>query len=219
MPTLRVQALGTFAVWHDGLLIATGAWRRRKAAALFKALLSSPEYRMHREQLAELLWPDSEPGLADSNLRFTLHQLRGILDPPDTEESFVVTQDSHLILVPVLGQDPLGTLAYPADWLDAARFAAAATHALTTEHSHDCKLALALYTGPYLPDDRYEEWALPRGEELARLHVAVLLHRARILSKTGPSEDRVSAWQAVLAADHGHEEAAYTLMRALAEDG
>ena len=219
VPTLRVHTLGTFVVWQDGLLVSTSVWRRRKAAALFKALLSSPEYRMHREQLAELLWPDSEPVLADSNLRFTLHQLRGILDPPSAEESFVITQDSHLILVPVLGQDPLGPLAYPTDWLDAARFTAAATRALAAEHSHDCKLALALYTGPYLPDDRYEEWALPRGEELARLHLAVLLHRARILSKTGPGEERISAWQAVLAADHGHEEAAYTLMRALAEDG
>ncbi|HEY8287582.1 MAG TPA: tetratricopeptide repeat protein [Chloroflexota bacterium] len=219
MPTLRVQTLGTFAVWRDGLLITAGAWRRRKAAALFKALLSCPEYRTHREQVAELLWPDSEPELADSNLRFTLHQLRGILDPSGVKESFVVTQDSHLILVPVLGQDPLGTLAYPTDWLDAARFTAAATHALTAEHAHDCKLALALYTGPYLPDDRYEEWVLPRAEELARLQLAVLLHRARILSKTGPSEDRIAAWQAVLTADHGHEEAAYTLMRALAEGG
>ena len=38
-PTLRVRTLGAFAVWRDGQRIRDDAWHRRKAAALFKALL------------------------------------------------------------------------------------------------------------------------------------------------------------------------------------
>jgi len=219
IPELRVQTLGAFAVWVRGRRIPEGAWNRRKAAALFKALLSASGCRLHREQAAELLWPDSDPSRADNNLRFTLHHLRTILDAPDTADSFVLARDGLLILAAIPGMDEGAGQTHPEDWLDAARFCTEAARALAAVDPLACQAALASYTGPYLPDDRYEDWALPRGEEISRLRIALLLHHARLVETGGAPEDRVHAWQALLAADSCHEEAAYSLMRALAERG
>jgi non-specific serine/threonine protein kinase len=216
-PTLQVRTLGTFAVWRNGQRIRDIEWRRRKAASLFKALLSAREYRLHRDQVSELLWPESDASRADSNLRFTLHQLRSILDPPDAPASYVVARAGQLILVAVPGRVEAAGRSRPEDWLDAAHFAAAAGAALAGEDAQACKAALAYYTGPYLPDDLYEDWALPRAEELSRLHMALALHHARIVAKTGSANERIPAWQAVLDVDPCDEEAAYALMRALAE--
>ncbi len=216
-PTLQVRTLGGFAVWRNGQRIRDGEWRRRKAAALFKALLSARECRLHRDQVAELLWPESDPPRADSNLRFTLHQLRSILDPPSAPASYVVARGGLLMLVGIPGRVEAVGRSRPEDWLDAAHFAAVAGAALAGEDAPACKAALVYYTGPYLPEDLYEDWALPRAEELSRLHMALVLHHARIVAKTGSANERIPAWQAVLDVDPCDEEAAYALMRAFAE--
>jgi predicted ATPase/DNA-binding SARP family transcriptional activator len=217
--SLRVRTLGEFAVWRNDERIPAQAWSRRKAAALFKALLSARDYRLHRDQIVEMLWPDGDPARADSNLRFTLHVLRALLDPPDAEVSHVASRDRVLILVPNTSGKEIGELGHSRDWLDAANFAVAAERALAREDPELCKIALALYAGTYLPEDRYEEWVLPRSEELARRHSAVMLHHARLLGKKGSPEATITAWHAVLAMDPCHEEAAYALMRNLGDRG
>ena len=121
------------------------------------------------------------------------------------------------MIVAVPGKVEVAGRRTPEDRLDAADFAAVAAAALAGEDAQICKAALAYYTGPYLPDDRYEDWALPRAEELSRLHMALVLRHARIVAKSGSANERISAWQAVLDADPCDEEAAYALMRVLAE--
>jgi predicted ATPase/DNA-binding SARP family transcriptional activator len=217
--SLRVRTLGEFAVWRDNERIPAQAWSRRKAAALFKALLSARDYRLHRDQIVEMLWPEGDPARADSNLRFTLHVLRALLDPPDAEVSHVESRDRILILIPNTDDKKIGESGHSQDWLDAANFAIAAERALAGEDPELCKAALALYAGSYLPEDRYEDWVLPRSEELARRHCAVMLHRARLLEKKGSPEATITAWHAVLAMDPCHEEAAYALMRCLGDWG
>jgi DNA-binding SARP family transcriptional activator len=215
---IRVQTLGAFTVWRDMECIPQRAWRR-KPAALFKALLSARDYRLHRDQVVELLWPDRDPVQADNNLRFTLHRLRTLLDPPNARHSHIARQDHTLILVPSTLEPNSQEQASSPDWLDAARFAADAARALAGQEPDACKAALARYTGVYLPNDRYEDWALSRSEELGRQHLAVLLHYARLIGKSGTREESGSAWQTVLSLDPCHEEAAYTLMRMLGDSG
>ena len=57
-PPLRVRTLGGFAVWCGTKLLPADAWTQRKAALLFKCLVSAPRQRLHREQLSELLRPE-----------------------------------------------------------------------------------------------------------------------------------------------------------------
>jgi len=58
MPSVDIGLLGRFRVTVDGVPIPDGQWNRRSAAALVKVLAMTPQRRMHREQLIDVLWPD-----------------------------------------------------------------------------------------------------------------------------------------------------------------
>lgn len=211
--SLRVRTLGGFAVWRGDTLIAQEQWARRKVAALFKALLGAPGYRLHREQAIELLWPDAAEGAHAGALRTTIHLLRKALQPPDAAAAgYLRSRGDWLVLAPA------PDAAAPPDWLDAAHFAHMATEALSADDPAICRRALALYTGDYLPDDPYQEWAVSRREELRHLHLALLLHLAGLVTDTDEVERRTCLKQA-LDAEPGHEEAARALMCLHAEAG
>ena len=212
---LRVRTLGAFTVWRGSERIPAAAWSRHKAAALFKVLLGAPGHRLRREQIVEALWPNAAPGRGDNSLRFTLHQLRAIVDPPQMPGSYIQARVGLLELSATLHEGGEAS-EQPVGWLDATAFADAADAALAGEEIAACRAALDLYTGPYLPEVPYEDWAVGRREELAQLHLGVLVHHARIRARLDMPEETVDAWQAVLLADPCHEAAAYALMRLLA---
>src|SRR5215212_7243313 len=55
--TVRLWLLGGFRVAIGDRTIAENEWRLRKAAGLLKLLALAPNYRLHREQAMDLLWP------------------------------------------------------------------------------------------------------------------------------------------------------------------
>ena len=75
-PGMRIQLLGGFRVAVGERPIPDVAWRQRRAATLLKLLAPQPGHRLHREQLAEALWPDHDPAAATGNLRHVLHAAR-----------------------------------------------------------------------------------------------------------------------------------------------
>jgi len=205
-PALRVRTLGAFQVWRGDSAIPPRAWKRRKAGALFKYLLGSAGYRLHRERATELLWPETSPEAGASYLRVTIHQVRKILDRPPAP-SHVRTDGDWIALAP----DPDG--APPADWLDAAAFAVAAAAALGGQDIAACRAALSRYGGEYLPDDAYDEWAVGRREELERQHLDVLLHLAGLCAARGNADEATSHLEEALRIDPCHEAAVRLLMR------
>jgi DNA-binding SARP family transcriptional activator len=58
---VRIRLLGGFSVSIGSRTIEESAWRLRKAASLVKVLALASGHRLHREQVMELLWPDSNP--------------------------------------------------------------------------------------------------------------------------------------------------------------
>ncbi len=80
---LCVRLLGGFSVSVDGRPVPDAVWRQRRAAGIVKLLALEPAHRLHREQLMDTLWPDSDPGAAAINLRHTLHVARRTLGHTD----------------------------------------------------------------------------------------------------------------------------------------
>jgi len=76
---LRIRLLGGFEVAGDAA-VPESAWRLRRAKSLVKLLALAPDRRMHREQVAEMLWPDRDPSSAANNLRQALFTARRALD-------------------------------------------------------------------------------------------------------------------------------------------
>jgi DNA-binding SARP family transcriptional activator len=80
-PAVQVFALGGFKVVVGGSVLSESVWRRKTARQLFKILLGRPNHRITRDEADELLWPESDPDAASSNLRSTIHAMRRALDP------------------------------------------------------------------------------------------------------------------------------------------
>jgi predicted ATPase/DNA-binding SARP family transcriptional activator/tetratricopeptide (TPR) repeat protein len=189
--TLRITLLGGFSVEADGAPVDERAWRLRKARALVKVAALAPGRRIHRDLVAELLWPGRPASAAANNLHQALHAARRALGDP----AALTLHDDVLALT-------------TAAWIDVEAFEAAATDG-------DPAAALALYGGELLPEDRFEEWTAARREALAELRLDLVI-RAADADAPAAAVDRL---RRAAAQAPRHEPVRRALMRALAADG
>ncbi len=77
---VRIQVLGPLVVTVAGEAVDVKALKKRKSGQLL-TLLIAEEGPVPRERIMDRLWPDLEPGAADTSLRVTLHHLRRLLEP------------------------------------------------------------------------------------------------------------------------------------------
>src|SRR5581483_4874159 len=188
--TVAIQLLGRFSVAIDGVPISGDAWRSRRAADVLKLLALAPAHRVHRTEVMETLWPESDPEASGTNLRKALHFARLATG----DERAIVNERGVLVLWPDAHVET-----------DVERFEAAAQRALDGEDEAFCRSAADLYRGDLLRDDRYESWLVePRGR-LRRRYLDVL--RAGAL------------WDRLTEEDPTDEQAARALMRAHLEAG
>src|SRR3954447_14648664 len=142
---VRIWLLGGFRVSVGPKMIAQDAWHLRKAAALMKLLALAPGHRLHREQVMELLWPDSGRRAASNSLRKALHAARKVLDPVEGSR-YLASDDESLVLCPGNHLN-----------VDVDAFEDAAATARRARDPATYRAALELYAGDLLPGDRYEE--------------------------------------------------------------
>ena len=198
---MRVWLLGGFRVSVNSRLIAEHGRRLRKAAALVKLLALAPNHRLHREQVMELLWPDSARRAASNNLRKVLYATRRALDRAEGSR-YLASHDEQLALCPD------GDL-----WVDVEAFKEAAATAGRAKDPAAYRAALDLYEGDLLPEDRYEEWAEGRRQELRRLCLSLLVGLAGLYEERGEHERGIEPLQSAAAEEPTLEEAYAGLMR------
>jgi DNA-binding SARP family transcriptional activator len=203
---LRIELLGGFRVAVGVRAVPEEAWRRRKPAALVKLLGLAPGHRMPSEQALELLWPELDPRAAAANLRKAVYYARRALD---------ANEGVHLIA----SRGGTLSLASTGVWVDVDEFLAAIARARRTQDDAEYARAIELYRDGLLPDDRYEQWALERREELQLEFIAVLEELAAILEARGDLEAAVAVVRRVIAAEPLREEAHAWLIRLYALAG
>lgn len=79
--TLSLNLLGGFEVRKGKHLVPAEHWKRGKARQLLQALAVNSGKGMSKEQLAVLLWPDSDETTAGNNFKVTLSALNQTLEP------------------------------------------------------------------------------------------------------------------------------------------
>ncbi len=151
MGDVSLKLLGGFEAAVDGEVVPDGAWRLKKARELVKLLALAPGHRLHREQVMDVLWRDRGAAAAANNLHQAVHVARRALDPGAIE-----SRNEVLSLVATIDVD---------------RFELAAADARLVKTPAAYRAALALYSGGLLPENRYDDWAEARREELATLVV------------------------------------------------
>jgi DNA-binding SARP family transcriptional activator len=208
---IRISLLGRFEVHAGDTLVLDRSWSRRKAASLLKLLALQTTRSLHREQVMDALWPDLDPAAAANNLHKNLHHLRGALAP------HLAPHEAPATLIALTGE--VVALA-PEVWVDCQAFRQQAEVARAVGNDialHEA--ALALYGGPLLPEDVYEDWAQAARDALQLLYVALLGDAGTLYEAQGQPERAIELWRRVLDADSVHETAHRTLMRLYAQAG
>jgi predicted ATPase/DNA-binding SARP family transcriptional activator/Tfp pilus assembly protein PilF len=203
---LRVYLLGGFRLVGGGATVPDSAWRLRKARSLVKLLALAPAQRLPREAVTEALWPELDPSAADNNLRGALHAARRALG----SHGAITSRDGTLALRAHPDANP---------WIDAAAFEAAAEAARRAGDVAAYSIALDLYGGELLPEDRYEDWAAGRRDFLRGIQLTLLRELAALHERAGAWAAAIAALQRLLVAEPAHEEAHVALMRAFALAG
>jgi predicted ATPase len=144
---VTIGLLGGFSASVDGNEVADRAWRLKKGRELVKLLALARGHRLHREQAMDVLWRELDPGAAANNLNQAVHVARRVLgsEAIDARE---------------------GLLVLSAD-VDVDRFEEAAGVARRVDTVAAYRAALALYGGELLPENRYDDFAVDRREDLA----------------------------------------------------
>ena len=204
---VRLCLLGGFRAERAGEPVLDSAWGRPQAKTLVKILAVERSHQLHREQLIELLWPDEQPATVDVSLRKLLSFARHALDA----ESGIPT----LLAV----RDELVTLDAQRIWIDADAFERAAKGALAAPTVEGLEAAASMYAGELLPEDRYEDWAAPRREDLSALHREVLLTLASMLTARGDRDGAGARLQQLLVLGPADEPVHRELMRLYAAGG
>jgi predicted ATPase/DNA-binding SARP family transcriptional activator/DNA-binding CsgD family transcriptional regulator len=198
---IRVRLLGGFGVWVGPRAVGEGAWHLRKAKSLVTLLALAPGHRLHREQMRDLLWPDSGREAAANNLRQTLHAARRTLDPA-VGSHYLASQNESLVLCPE------GSL-----WVDVEAFEQAARTARRSREPAAYEAAIDLYAGELLPADRYEEWAEQHRTRLREMYLSLLLGLARLQEERADYESATEALSRLISEEPTREEAHVGLMR------
>ncbi|RPJ43272.1 MAG: hypothetical protein EHM21_11765, partial [Chloroflexi bacterium] len=218
---LRIQLLGEFAVTYGDRRIPAEQWKSRRASRLVKLLALTPGHRLHRDQVIDTLWPESELAAAGNNFHQTLHGARRVLDPlaPGClrlEDGFLSLQGG------ILPEGEEQALGVDVEQFEAAVRVAEAAASAAVKNCQDPEVyqdALSIYRGELLPEDRYEEFTLARRESVRKLYVNLLLDLANLYEARGEYPQGIEALLRLLQADRSHEGAHTELMRLYAFNG
>ena len=196
---IHISLLGGFSVEVAGQQVEDH-WRLRKAKTLVKVLALAPGHWLHRDVVVDMLWPDAEPQAASNNLHQLIHYVRRMMGP----ESIALTDE-------VVRLCPAGGLS-----VDVDAFERAAGSARTSNDIIALQEALALWTGPLLPEDQYAEWAEEHRERLSETHAAVAALLGSKLSEHGRHEAALALLEPLASARPHDEHLHRALIDALA---
>jgi DNA-binding SARP family transcriptional activator len=192
----EVTTLGGFSLRRAGEEVEFSAKGPGRPVELLKVLISLGGQAVRAEQLADALWPHVDADYAHKSFTATLHRLRRIFGEDDT----LRLRDGRLSLNPSMFWVDTWALDHLLAELDSrlrdgdARAAEAALHALVEE-------TLALYKGPFLPDEAEQPAYIARREQLRARLLRALTRVARRWEESGRSDAAVDCYLRCIDAD------------------
>ncbi|MGH3905910.1 MAG: BTAD domain-containing putative transcriptional regulator [Pseudonocardiaceae bacterium] len=208
---VQVRTLGGFRILRDGRPVRATEWNSKKARDLLKRLISRRGRPTPREVLIEALWPGEDSARCANRLSVALSTVRTMLDPERRyEPDHFVRADKHVVALANLRVDVEEFLAA------AARVAGRSPE---LQVLHELRMAEALYTGDFLEEDPYEDWAVPLREQAKAAYLAVAMKLADAARHLGDEDLAVLCYLRVLERDPYDEEAHLRLTTVLGASG
>jgi LuxR family maltose regulon positive regulatory protein len=164
---------------------------------LLKVLLANGGQEVRADQIADALWPHVDADYAHKSFTATLHRLRKLLGDDDA----VLLRDSRLSLSPALVWVDAWALEQACSAIEEALRAPAGAptedaglHALADE-------ALALYRGPFLPDESEQPSYIASREQLRLRLLRCLARLARRWEDAGQPDAAADCYLRLIEAD------------------
>ncbi len=176
---LKINTLGSFALWKDGKPIRFSRKAQQKPLSMLKALIALGGRGVREDEIADALWPDADGDMAYQSFRTNLHRLRQLLG----NEKAVQVHEGQL------------TLDDRTFWVDVWAFEQALEQAETQWKKGKVEAAIRLtekaleiYKGPFLRQDVKESWALSMNERLKSKFIFYI-------SKLGDHWQKAGLWE------------------------
>jgi LuxR family transcriptional regulator, maltose regulon positive regulatory protein len=154
---LKLYSLGRFELLKDDKPLKISRKVQEKPLAILKAMIALTEAGCRPEDIADILWPDSDGDSAYQSLQVTLHRLRSLIGFPEAVQS----RQGRLFM---------DTGCW---WVDTWAFeeflerAGAHWRAGRAQEAIDLtEKAIALYRGPFLGAEGEASWAIAARERL-----------------------------------------------------
>jgi two-component SAPR family response regulator len=201
--------------------VCTGAgtavvWQSRKARDLLRILIARRGRPVAREELGEMLWPGEDPAKVGHRLSVALSTVRAALDPDKRMPA------DHFILA---GQGSVALDTVRID-IDLEDFLLAVEHGLRLLREGDAARAQAvlgdaqrLYSGDFLGDEPYDDWAVPAREEARATYLRVVRLLVDLASDGGQTAQAVGYLYQILQLDPYDEAAHQQLIELLSGHG
>lgn len=204
---LSVHCLGRFRVYTDSRLI--GNWSSLKGKSIFKYLITHHKAPVSKEILMELFWPDADPENARRSLHQAIYQIRHAFQLNHTNIRPIVFEDDKYGINPDLRI-----------WLDFAEFESRCNRGRLLEQAgsidealEEYSLAEDLYTGDFLEEDPYEDWASRYRDHLKNCYIATTDRLSACLQDRGDLNRAIEYCQKILEKDDCYEAAYRRLMQ------
>lgn len=211
---VKIRTLGTFQLSMRDAAGLPVKKAQDKPLLLLKAIITFGDRGAGREQIIDLLWPDTEADFANNSLKTTLHRLRQLVG----SRGAVQLEGGILKLNPNYC------------WVDALAFERlcrqseiAWTNVRTdTDRENALELtqtALAIYKGPFLEQGQDESWFIYYRERLKRKYVRAVMTAARYYKEMGFFDQAIALYEDGLEQDPLVEKFYQNIMRCYLSTG
>lgn len=208
-PDLEFRFFGTFEIYVRNHRLKETDIKGRKARSLLKLIAHRRNHQIVRDQLADQLWPDLETEAANAQLYKALHHIRKAFARHEEEGADWIGISDDLIRI-----NPPGGIV-----TDLKRFEQMARDGLRDQNISTLEKAISIYTGDFLPMDRYAEWAsLPR-EHYRQLYLDLLTTMGQLCEQEGDLSGAAEILRVALEKEPTLETAHCGLMRIFARKG
>jgi DNA-binding SARP family transcriptional activator len=189
------MTLGGFALLHESAPVEFSSKGPGRPMELFKVLLALGGQNVRSDQLADALWPRVDADYAHKSFTTTLHRLRRIFEDDDA----LTLRETRLSLEPKLVWVDAWALDQLLNELDAAlREPRARTEPVLRSLTEE---ALALYRGPFLPDESEQPSYIACREQIRGKLLRCLTRVARWWEDNGMPDAAVDCYLRCIDAD------------------